>query len=92
MLALVVNTEAPQQPEVLDLLRQSDLLSASLHPVEGRRPLGAEVLCAPGVHFLVARLDGVAVCCCALILHRFRGSSTPLVLPVATVGWPAYTV
>lgn len=67
MTALVVGVEAPQQAEVLDLLRQSDAFSASLYPVEGRRPLGIEALSAPGVHFLVARLDGVAVGCCALI-------------------------
>ena len=67
MTALVVGVEARQQPEVLDLLRQSDAFSASLYPAEGRRPLGVEALGAPGVHFLVARLDGVAVGCCALI-------------------------
>lgn len=63
----MVDVETPQQAEVLDLLRQSDAFSASLYSVEGRRPLGAEALSAPGVHFLVARLDGVAVGCCALI-------------------------
>ncbi len=67
MMALVVGVEAPQQAEVLDLLQQSDAYSVSLYPVEGRRPLGVEALSAPGVHFFVARLDGVAVGCCALI-------------------------
>ena len=67
MTALVVGMEAPQQAEVLDLLRQSDAFSASLYPVEGHRPLGAEALSAPGVHLLVARLNGAAVGCCALI-------------------------
>ncbi len=67
MMALVVGVEAPQQAEVLDFLRQSDAYSASLYPVEGRRPLGVEALSAPEVHFLFARLDGVAVGCCALI-------------------------
>lgn len=67
MTVLVVGVEPPKQAEVLDLLRQSDAYSASLYPVEGRRPLGVEALSAPSVHFLVARLDGVAVGCCALI-------------------------
>ena len=67
MTALAIDVEAPAQAEVLDLLRQSDAFSASLYPVEGRRPLGMEALSAPGVHFLVARLDGAAVGCCALI-------------------------
>lgn len=67
MIGLTVGIEAPQQAEVLDLLRQSDTYSALLYPVEGRKPLGTEALSAPGVHFLVARLGGVAVGCCALI-------------------------
>jgi len=67
MTVLVVGVEPPKQAEVLDLLRQSDAYSAALYPVEGRRPLGVEALSAPSVHFLVARLDGVAVGCCALI-------------------------
>ena len=67
MCALAVNLETPRQAEVSDLLRQSDAYSASLYPVEGRKPLRVEALSAPGVHFLVARVDGVAVGCCALI-------------------------
>lgn len=67
MSALMVGLEAPRQAEVLDLLRQSDAYSALLYPVEGRRPLSVEALSAPGVHFLVARMAGRAVGCCALI-------------------------
>ena len=67
MTRLTVGIEAPQQAEVLNLLRQSDAYSASLYPVEGRRPFGADALSAPGVHFLVARLEGAVVGCCALI-------------------------
>ena len=62
-----VGVEAPRQAEVLDLLRQSDAYSASLYPVEGRKPLDIAALGAPGAHFLVARLEGRAVGCCALI-------------------------
>ena len=67
MIGLTVGIEVPQQAAVLDLLRRSDAYSASLYPVEGRRPLDADALSAPSVHFLVARLGGVAVGCCALI-------------------------
>lgn len=67
MTGVTVGVEAPQQAEVLGLLRQSDAYSASLYPVEGRKPLGTEALGVPGVHFLVARLGGVAVGCCALV-------------------------
>lgn len=67
MSGLIVSVETPRQSEVFDLLRQSDAYSASLYPVEGRKPLSVEALSAPGVHFLVARLDGLAVGCCALI-------------------------
>lgn len=67
MTGLTVGIEVPQQADVLGLLRQSDAYSASLYPVEGRKPLSIEALSAPGVHFLVARLGGVAVGCCALI-------------------------
>jgi len=52
MTRLTVGVETPRQVEVLDLLQQSDAYSASLYPVEGRRPLGADTLSAPGVHFL----------------------------------------
>jgi putative acetyltransferase len=64
---LTVGPETPRQAEVLNLLQQSDAYSASLYPMEGRRPLSPAALSAPGVHFLVARLGGAAVGCCALI-------------------------
>ncbi len=67
MSALTVSVETPQQAEVFGLLRQSDAYSASLCPVEGRKPPSVATLSAPDVHFLVARMDGVAVGCCALI-------------------------
>ncbi len=67
MTRLTVGVETPHQVEVLGLLQQSDAYSASLYPVEGRRPLDADNLSAPGVHFFVARLKGVVVGCCALI-------------------------
>lgn len=67
MTRLTVGIEAPQQGDVLGLLRQSDAYSASLYPIECRKPLGTEALSAPGVHVLVARLGGVALGCCALI-------------------------
>ena len=67
MTGLTVGVETPRQVEVLDLLQQSNACSASLYPIEGRKPLGVDALNALGVHFIVARLEGVAVGCCALI-------------------------
>lgn len=58
MTRLTVSVETLRQVEVLDLLQQSDTYSASLYPAESRRPLSADDLSAPGVHFFVARLGG----------------------------------
>lgn len=84
---LTVGVEAPDQAEVLELLRQSDAYSASLYAAEGRRPLGVEALSAPGVSFLVARLKGKAVGCCALIDRGGgRGELRRMVVDAATRG------
>src|SRR6266571_5812 len=62
--------ETPRQDEVLDLIEQSDAYSASLYPPENRHPIYIEALSAPEVRFLVARLEGRAVGCGALVLGR----------------------
>jgi putative acetyltransferase len=60
--------ETPHQDEVLSLLRQSDAYSESLYPPESRHMIDVEALAAPAVRFFVARLDGHAVGCGALVL------------------------
>jgi putative acetyltransferase len=59
--------EAPDGPEARELLRQSDEFAASLYPPENRYPIDASELSAKGAHFFVARRDGVAVGCMALV-------------------------
>ncbi len=66
-MSLVVAAETPRQPEVAALLRLSDEIAATLYPGEPRRALNPETLDQPGIHLLVARRDGVAAGCCALL-------------------------
>lgn len=60
--------ETPCQDEVLSLLRQSDAYAESLYPPESNHMIDVEALAAPAVRFFVARLDGRAVGCGALVL------------------------
>jgi putative acetyltransferase len=65
--SLTVAVETPRQPEVAGLLRLSDEIAAGLYPGEPRRALNPDTLDAPGVHLLVARRNGAAVGCCAVL-------------------------
>ncbi len=62
-----VQEETSQQDDVALLLKQSDDLAAALYPGEHRQPLDRNSLAAPGIHVLVARIDTIAVGCCALM-------------------------
>jgi len=64
--------ETPRQPEVLALFEQSDAYAASLYPQEGHYPVDADYLSVPHVRFFVARWQGVAVGCCALVIGSDR--------------------
>ena len=66
--------ESPDQPEVTALLAQADAVSASLYPPESNHPIYADVLGAPNAHFFVARQDGAAVGCGAVILGPDGGA------------------
>lgn len=63
----MVAVETPRQPEVAALLALSDAIAAALYPGAPRRALNPETLDAPGIHLLVARRDGRAAGCCALL-------------------------
>jgi putative acetyltransferase len=65
---LSIAQESPRQPEVLTLFEQSDAYAASLYPQEGHYPVDADYLSVPHVRFLVARWQGAAVGCCALVM------------------------
>jgi putative acetyltransferase len=59
---------SPREAEALALLRQSDAYFAALYPAESNHLLGADELDRPGVRFLLARCDGRAIGCGALVL------------------------
>ncbi len=63
-----IAAEPADQPEVHTLLRQSDAYFASLYPAESNHLIDAAALAEPNVRFLVARRDGIAVGCGALVL------------------------
>jgi putative acetyltransferase len=64
---LLIREERPDQPEVLRLLVARDALSAALYPPESNHGLDLAALLRPEVTFLVARREGAAVGCGALV-------------------------
>lgn len=65
----MIELERTESPDVRDLLAKSDSYAASLYPSESIHMLTAKELDRPNVRFLVARLDGHAVGCGALLLQ-----------------------
>jgi putative acetyltransferase len=65
---LAIALEPPRQPEVLDLLRQSEAYSAERYPPESSHMLGIDALEGAAVRFFVARREGKAVGCGALVV------------------------
>lgn len=59
--------ESPDQHEVRELLKAGDIYMAGLYPAESNHMLDVSELCRPGVTFIVARLDGRAVGCGAIV-------------------------
>lgn len=64
---IVIAIESPDQPDVVRLLEAGDAFSASLYPPESNHMLDVAALLDPAVTFLVARQDGVAIGCGALV-------------------------
>ena len=64
-----VGQETPHQAELSPLFRASEAYSASLYPAESNHTLPVAELAAAHVRFFVARLDGHAVGCAALVLQ-----------------------
>jgi putative acetyltransferase len=62
-----IAVEDPDQPEVAPLLQASDAYMASLYPAESNHMLDVASLRKPEVAFLVARVDGKALGCGALV-------------------------
>jgi len=67
---LSIAQESPDRSEILALLQESDAFAASLYPPESRHLVDAASLAKPEVRFFVARLDGKAVGCGALVLGK----------------------
>lgn len=62
-----IQVENPNQPEVIALLEASDAYMAQLYPAESNHLLDVRSLSRPEVTFLVARIDGRAMGCGALV-------------------------
>jgi putative acetyltransferase len=62
-----ISIEDPAQPEVAPLLQASDAYMASLYPAESNHLLDVGSLRQPQVAFLVARVDGKALGCGAVV-------------------------
>jgi putative acetyltransferase len=62
-----IAVEDPDQPEVALLLQASDAYMASLYPAESNHMLDMASLRQPRVAFLVARVDGKALGCGAVV-------------------------
>ena len=63
-----IREETPDQPEVAQFLTASDAYAAGLYPADSNHLVPLADLMAPNVRFVVARLDGKAVGCGALVL------------------------
>jgi putative acetyltransferase len=65
---MIINTETPDQPEVVAMLERLDAYCAALYPAESNHLMDVAALLQDGVLFLVARdIDGSAVGCAALV-------------------------
>jgi putative acetyltransferase len=60
--------ESPDQPEVHRLLAASDAYMAELYPAQSNHLLDVQALLRPEVKFLVARDNGQAVGCGAIVI------------------------
>jgi len=69
--ATLIAPEPPRQDAVLDLIRQSDALMASLYPAESNHMLDVASLEQPEMRFFVARRDGRVVGCGALRIGSY---------------------
>src|ERR1700722_12490286 len=62
-----ISIESPDQGEVIELLKASDDHVAALYPAESNHMLDVSKLKGPDVTFVVARIDGMALGCAAIV-------------------------
>jgi putative acetyltransferase len=67
MAVVEINEESPLRGEIKRLIAEADAYSNSLYPPESRHPVSPDELIGLGIRFFVARADGVAVGCAALL-------------------------
>ncbi len=77
---VTIAAEPPHSPGVDTLLDHSDALSAALYPPEFRFPVDAAALSHPAARLLVARRDGEALGCVALLLQDGYGEVKRLIV------------
>jgi putative acetyltransferase len=65
--AVIIIRETPDQPDVIALIEALDAHAIALYPPESNHLLDVASLSDPGVSFLVARVDGEAVGCGAIL-------------------------
>ncbi len=66
---VVVEIEAPDNPDVIDLLRMSDTYMANLYPSESNHLLDVDELKKPNTTLFVARQSEQALGCGCLVIH-----------------------
>jgi putative acetyltransferase len=64
---VTIQLELPDHPDVRDLLAASDAHAAALYPAESNHMYDVDSLQGSDVSFFVARLDGKALGCAALV-------------------------
>jgi putative acetyltransferase len=64
---LTIQRETPLQDAVIALLEKSDAYMATLYPAESNHLLDPQSLAAAHISFFVARWNGVAIGCAALV-------------------------
>jgi len=72
---LSIAQEAPTQDEVLRLLRQSDEHAMSLYPPKSNHLVDVDALSMANVRFFVARWNGQAIGCGAMVVNAADASA-----------------
>ena len=67
---VVIAREAPEQPDVMALIQALDAFHARLYPAASNHFADLSLLARPDVQFLVARIDGDAAGCGAVVPDR----------------------
>ncbi len=89
---VTIAKESPRQDEIRALLAQSDAYSAGRYPGESQFLVGVDYLAKPRVRFFVARDEGRAVGCGALVVKEGgRGEIKRMIVDASArgkgVGW-----